>query len=271
MIQKVSVVIPVFNESKTVLELLNQVKDQELPENLTKELVIIESNSSDGSREIVKKFVDSMNSQSSKKNEVKLILQDAPKGKGFAVREGLTQVTGDIILIQDGDLEYQVSDYPNVIQPILDGHADFVLGSRHLSAGSWKIRKFAENSFKAFIMNLGGVFFHTFFNRVYGVKLTDPTTMYKVFRSECIRGVQFEGNRFDFDFELVAKLIRLGYIPLEVPISYTSRGFAEGKKVRMIQDPLMYLIAILKFKFNKIKRVPRARQNQSVLAHKKEV
>jgi hypothetical protein len=166
------------------------------------------------------------------------------------------QVTGDLILIQDADLEYDVADYPALIQPIIDGHADFVLGSRHLSAGNWKIRKFERNPIKAMFMNFGGSFFHFFFNQVYGVRLTDPTTMYKVFLTDCIRGVNFESNRFDFDWELVGKLVRLGYNPLEVPISYRSRGFDEGKKVNFFRDPFTYVRAILKYRFQRISRTP---------------
>ncbi|GIL18205.1 MAG: glycosyl transferase [Oligoflexia bacterium] len=262
--KKVSIVIPVFNESKTVEQLLNAVSKQSLPGDLSKELVIVESNSTDGTRQLVQKFVT--NFSSSEKTSVKLILQDKPSGKGYAVREGLASITGDIVLIQDGDLEYDVADYPLLIQPILDGHADFVLGSRHLSAGSWKIRKF-NNTTKATILNVGGVLFHVFFNITYGVKLTDPTTMYKVFRSECIKGVLFHAKRFDFDFELVAKLIRLGYIPLEVPISYTSRGFEEGKKINILRDPFLWIYSILKYRFTRIERVPSAQRKNQLIAH----
>jgi glycosyltransferase involved in cell wall biosynthesis len=237
-----------------VRTLLNQVLQQPLPENLQKEIIIVESNSTDGTRQEVQSFCKE--NSNSPLAEVRLVLQDRPQGKGNAVREGMTYVTGDIILIQDGDLEYDVADYPQLVQPILDHHADFVLGSRHLSAGTWKIRKFEENAFKDLFMNVGGVIFHLFFNLVYSVKLTDPTTMFKVFRTDCIRGVIFEGDRFEFDYELVGKLIRLGFIPLEVPISYRSRGFAEGKKVRILQDPFLWVMAILRFRLCKIRRRP---------------
>jgi len=105
-------------------------------------------------------------------------------------------------------------------------------------------------------MNLGGKIFHAAFNIVYGSKLTDPTTMYKVFLRSCLQGVAFESNRFDFDYELVAKLIRLGYMPLEVPVSYLSRGFEAGKKVNVLRDPFMWVWSILKFRFKKIERIP---------------
>lgn len=249
LLKKVSVIIPVFNEAPTVRQLLDQVVQQQLPANLTKEIIIVESNSTDDSRQIVQSFV---NEKAGLQGcELRLILQDQARGKGSAMREGLKLATGDIILIQDADLEYDTKDYPELLQPILDKHTNFVLGSRHLSAGSWKIRNFEKNPVKTFYMNLGGSLFHFFFNHLYSVTLTDPTTMYKVFLRSCIDGVQFESNRFDFDFELVAKLIRRGNIPLEVPISYKSRGFESGKKVNILRDPFMWVWAILKFRFKK--------------------
>ncbi|RME15058.1 MAG: hypothetical protein D6797_07475, partial [Bdellovibrio sp.] len=110
------------------------------------------------------------------------------------------------------------------------------------------------------IMNLGGIFFHTLFNIMFGTRLTDPTTMFKVFRLDCLKGVVLDGNRFDFDYELAGKLIRLGYMPLEVPVSYTSRGFNEGKKIRIFRDPFNYIFAIVKYRLVRIKRVPRSQQ-----------
>lgn len=260
MIKKVSIIIPVYNEARTVTELLETVHNQPLPGNLEKEIIIVESNSKDDSRRLCEQFVQD---KKRKNAEVYLIKQTSAKGKGFATREGILAASGDIIMIQDADLEYDVTDYPQLIQPILDGHADFVLGSRHLSAGSWKIRKFEKSPLKAAIMNFGGSLFHFFFNQVYQVKLTDPTTMYKVFRADCIRGVEFESNRFDFDFELVAKLVRLGFAPLEVPITYRSRGFEEGKKVSIWRDPFTYVYAILKFRIKRIKRLPRHQWNET--------
>jgi len=256
LIAKLSIIIPVYNEASTIVRLLEAVYNQELPNNLKKEIILIESNSKDNTRELVKRFIKEKKSVNSK-TEFKLILQAVAKGKGSATREGLSVASGDICLIQDGDLEYDISDYPILVKPILDGHADFVLGSRHLSAGSWKIRKFDESPIKSSIYNFGGAFFHGLFNLVYRVKLTDPTTMFKVFRTSCIQNVVFESNRFDFDFELVAKLVRLGYLPLEVPISYSSRSHAEGKKISLLRDPWTYLYAIFKFRIKRIERIPR--------------
>ncbi len=263
MIKTVSIIIPVFNEGATITELLDAVLNQPLPSGLKKELVLVESNSTDGSRAKVETFYRRLLTDAPSDASVQIILQEAPRGKGFAVRAGLERATGQIILIQDADLEYDVSDYPALLQPILDGHADFVLGSRHLSAGHWKIRKFEKNPLTAAIMNFGGGFFHWLFNVVYRTRLTDPTTMYKVFLSECIRGVNFESNRFDFDWELVAKLVRLGYTPLEVPVSYRSRSFDEGKKINFYRDPFTYINAIFKFRLKRITRTPRAARSTS--------
>ena len=246
---KVSIVIPVYNEGATVGELLHQVWEQ--PLELEKEMVIVESNSSDGSRDIVKKFAQEKDALAP--GSVKLVLQERPRGKGSAMREGFAHATGDIILIQDADLEYDVKDYPAVLAPIVEGKTAFVLGSRHLSAGSWKIRKFEGAFIKAQFMNLGGALFHGYFNILFGTHLTDPTTMFKVFRRDCLEHFTLKANRFDFDFELLGKLIRAGYPPLEVPISYVSRGFEEGKKVRIFRDPPMWMWMILKTRFTPLR------------------
>lgn len=246
-VKSISIVMPVFNEAATILDVLKSVWSQDVC-GIEKQLVIVESNSSDGTREKVRDFVSKTNSTS-----IQLIEQVAPKGKGNAVREGLRYATGDIILIQDGDQEYDFTDYPILIQPILDGKAKFVLGSRHLSAGTWKIRKFEVNKVKSLFMNFGGIIFHRFFNLLYGQELTDPTTMFKVFLRSCLNDFTLESNRFDFDFELVAKLIRSGYSPLEVPVSYRSRGFEEGKKIRIFRDPFTWVRAIVQYRFCKLK------------------
>jgi glycosyltransferase involved in cell wall biosynthesis len=249
---KVSIIIAIYNEAATISELLRQVSTQAVL-GLEKELVIIESNSSDNTRQLVQDFAARHVSDSPPNHTtIKLILQKQAKGKGNAVREGLAAATGDIILIQDGDLEYDVGDYPALLEPLLLGKADLVLGSRHLGAGSWKIRRFERNHCKAILLNLGGIFFHSLFNIIYKQRITDPTTMFKVFRRECLTGLHLEANRFDFDFELLGKLLMKGYTPYEVPISYSSRGFSEGKKVQIIRDPWTWLVAIVRYRFSSV-------------------
>lgn len=242
---KVSIVIAVYNEAATVGTLLERVWAQPVPR-VTKEMVIVESNSTDGSRDIVAQFA--ARHASDEQVRILVIYQDGPRGKGSAIRQGLAAATGDIVLIQDADLEYEVTDYPDLLQPIVEGRTAFVLGSRHMGPNGWKIRKFANGGPRAGIMNFGGMLFHGCFNLLYGTRLTDPTTMYKVFRSDCLAGITLECNRFDFDFELLGKLIGSGFVPLEIPVSYQSRGFDEGKKIRMIRDPLTWLVALLRYR-----------------------
>lgn len=233
----VSVVMAVYNEARTVGEVIDQVLKVDLGGRLI-ELVIIESNSTDGTREIVQSYERHPN--------VRVIYQDRPLGKGFAVRAGLAAAVGDVILIQDGDLEYSVDDYPALLEPIEQGRASFVLGSRHVRGKP--MRHFVEARRTSVMLNAAHWLFTGLFDVTYRVALRDPFTMYKVFRRECIDGLTFHSNRFDFDWELVAKLIRRGHVPIEVPVTYDSRDFASGKKVRLFRDPVTWVVACLKFR-----------------------
>ncbi len=140
-----------------------------------------------------------------------------------------------------------------MLAPITEGKTAFVLGSRHLSADHWEIRVFEKTPVMARFMNLGGLLFHSFFNVLYGTRLSDPTTMFKVFRRDCLDHFTLSANRFEFDFELLGKLIRAGFIPLEVPVSYESRGFAEGKKIRIFRDPFLWAFMIIKTRVSPLK------------------
>jgi glycosyltransferase involved in cell wall biosynthesis len=242
---KISIIVPVYEEAPTLAALLHSVWAQPIA-GCEKEVIVVESNSSDGSREIAADFAARHERSGA---PVRLILEDAPRGKGRAVRRGLAAASGDIVLIQDADLEYDVADYPELITPIVEGRAQFVIGSRHLGAEGWKIRKFARGNWRALAMNVGGILFHGLFNFLFGSRLTDPTSMFKVFRRDCLRGIELTCNRFDFDFELTGKLMRAGFRPLEVPVSYRSRGFDEGKKIRILRDPLTWVVAIAKSRF----------------------
>ncbi|WP_063833579.1 glycosyltransferase [Skermanella stibiiresistens] len=244
--QKLSVVMPVFNERGTFTTVMERLLAKTI-EGLDMEVVVVESNSTDGTREQVQSFASHP--------KVKVVFEEKPRGKGHAVRTGLRHATGDFILIQDADLEYDIDDYDMLLEPLRSYRSAFVLGIRHGKGGHvWKIRQFSDQVALGNVMNLGHLFFTTLFNVVYGQKLRDPFTMYKVFRRECISGIEFECNRFDFDWELMAKLVRSGYTPLEIPVNYHSRSFTEGKKVTFFRDPLTWFRACFKYRFVSLKK-----------------
>lgn len=236
---KLSVIVPVYNERATVTVALDAITAKAIP-GVEIEIIIVESNSSDGTRELVRPYAQPP--------RVRLILEDRPRGKGHAVRAGFAHATGDIILIQDADLEYDLADYESLLAPILAGRQAFVLGSRH-GEGGWAIRKFSDQPVRGAVLNLAHWTFTLLLNSTLGVWLKDPFTMYKVFRRDCLEGLTFECDRFDFDWELLIKLVRRGYHPIEIPVAYRSRSFAEGKKIRMIRDPLTWLRALVKYRF----------------------
>ncbi len=246
-----SIIMPAFNERATVGQVLERLLAKQIP-GVTFEIVVVESNSTDGTREEVRRFAQHP--------AVTVIYQDRPQGKGHAVRTGLAHATGDYVLIQDADLEYDIDDYDALLAPLRAGRASFVLGARHGGNGaSWKMRQFIDQRTVGHVMNVGHVFFTALFNVVYGTRLSDPFTMYKVFRREAIRGLTFEANRFDFDWELVGKLVRAGHRPIEIPVNYRSRSFAEGKKVSFFRDPLTWLWACFKYRFQPLRRHQPAR------------
>jgi len=240
--RRLTVIMPVFNEVTTVKAGIERVLSKQI-EGIDLDLILIESNSNDGTRDIVKDYLSH--------SRVTVIFEAEPKGKGHAVRSGLKAATGDFILIQDGDDEYDIEDYDALIEPLRDGRQVFVLGARH-GGGGWKMRSFSDQPFRAFVLNMGHWVFTGLVNAFYGVWLRDPFTMYKVFRRDCIDGIEFECNRFDFDYELLIKLIRRGFIPVEIPVNYRSRSFLEGKKVRIFADPVTWIKAIVKYRFVKI-------------------
>lgn len=247
---KVSIIIPVYNEAKTLPTLLARVLAQPI-RGADKEIIIVESGSTDGSRDIVAEFLGGFLGRAAgdESVSVRVVHEQEPKGKGHAVRLGFGLATGEILMIQDADLEYDTADYPRLLDPIIQGHTAFVMGSRHLGTERWNIRKFSQSGLRAAWMNLGGALFHGFFNVLFSTQLSDPTSMYKVFRADCLAGLRFRCNRFDFDFELLGKLLRMGFVPFEIPVSYASRGFDEGKKIRMLRDPPGWIWAILKCRF----------------------
>jgi glycosyltransferase involved in cell wall biosynthesis len=235
----VSVVIPVYNEIPTVRAALDALVAKRIA-GYDLQLIIVESNSTDGSRDVVLSYQG--------RPGVSVILEEVPRGKGHAVRAGLAAATGEIIMIQDADLEYDLADYERLLAPIAAGEYAFVLGTRHSKKG-WAIRKFTDQKVRAAVLNLAHWTFTLMINASLGIWLTDPFTMYKVFRRDCIQGLRLECNRFDFDWELLIKLVRKGYRPIEIPVSYRSRSFSEGKKVSMFRDPVSWMYALAKYRF----------------------
>ncbi len=241
-----SIIVAAYNERRTFCAVMDALLAKTTP-GVDREIIVVESNSTDGTRELAKGYENQPG--------VKLIFQDKARGKGHAIREGLQHAIGDIILIQDADLEYDLQDYDDLLAPILAHRTSFVLGTRH--SGDWKMRRFAQQRLLTLGMNLGHALFTGLLNILYRQHMTDPFTMFKVFRRDCLFGLVFESNRFDFDHELVIKLIRKGYRPMEVPVNYCSRSFHEGKKVRPFRDPLTWLWADLKFRFVRVlPRIP---------------
>jgi len=235
----VSIIIPAYNERATIKSILEAVSAKQLP-GMEKEIIVVESNSSDGTREIVEAYINQPN--------FKIIFEEKARGKGAATRVGIAAAKGDIILIQDADLEYDLEDYEALLEPILSGRESFVLGARH-GGRKWKMRHFNNQPLQALLLNLAHLGFTLLINASLGIWLKDPFTMYKVFRRDCLHGLTFTCNRFDFDWELLIKLVRKGYRPIEIPVNYRSRSFKEGKKIRMFRDPLTWIWAWAKARF----------------------
>ena len=212
--QKLSVVIPVFNEEKYISTTIQRVLEVD-HEGLEIELVVVDDGSKDRTVEILQGLAV-------EHAQIKVFQQSVNMGKGAALRRGFQEATGDIILIQDADLEYDPSDYPTLLKPILDDNADVVYGSRFLG-GPHRVLYFWHyngNRFLTFLSNI-----------TTNLNLTDMETGYKVFRAKVIKEIPLKSNRFGFEPEVTAKLARRGWRIFETPISYFGRSYAEGKKI----------------------------------------
>lgn len=223
-----SVIIPVYNENTTISEVIEKVSAVELP--IEKEIIVVDDGSTDGTIETLKR---------SKEKITNTYLTPINIGKGAAVRIGLTLVKGDIILIQDADLELNPNEYKLLIQPIIEGKSSVVYGSRFLGENKVApLRRFA-NYFLTLTTNL-----------LFRTKLTDMETAYKVFTSEVAKNLNLEANRFDIEPEITAQIARKGFTILEVPISYCPRTKFEGKKIKW-KDGIKALWTLLKYRFLK--------------------
>ena len=224
---KLSVIIPVYNEKATIKTLLDRIAQVRLP--VEKEIIIVDDGSTDGSRDVLESL-PSIN--------VITRFHTANQGKGAAVKTGIENASGDIILIQDGDLEYDPADYPKLIQPIIDKKTRVVYGSRILG----------KNKASYFQYYWGGRFLSILTNLLYGVGITDEPTCYKVFDATLLRGIELKCQGFEFCPEVTAKVSRLGESITEVPISYEPRSIEEGKKIRWT-DGLMAIWVLFKYRF----------------------
>lgn len=230
---KVSILIPVYNEFSTLPLVLQRVIDARLPAGCEKEIVVIDDGSTDGTTELLGRFKDSP-----------MILAHysiVNFGKGAALRQGLARATGEVVLIQDGDLEYDPADYVKILEPLVNGTADVVYGSRfrHRIRGMKK-RNWLANKILTWTANA-----------VFHAGISDEATAYKAFRVDVLRQMRLECVRFEFCPEVTAKVRRLGFKIHEVPISYNPRGIAEGKKIRWT-DGLEALWTLVKYRFTPI-------------------
>jgi len=225
---KLSVVVPVFNERQTIAEIIRRV--QAVDVGMGKEIIVVDDGSTDGTREIL---------QALALPELKVVLHERNLGKGAALRSGFTEAGGDIVLVQDADLEYDPREYPRILGPILDGRADVVYGSRFLG-GPHRVLYFWHY--------VGNRFLTTFSNMLSNLNLTDMETCYKVFRREVLGKIKLKSPRFGFEPEITMKLARLKCRVYEVPISYSGRDYAEGKKIGW-KDGLAALFHLIRFRF----------------------
>ena len=227
---KLSIIIPCFNEEKTIEKIVAKVL---MFKTLEKEIIIVDDCSTDNSREIIKKICKN-------NSEVQLIFQDVNLGKGSAIRKGFEKASGDILLIQDADLEYDPTDYDKLIQPFLETDADVVYGSRFLGGKYVRLHFFwhyVANKFLTLITNI-----------VTNLNMTDMETGYKLFKKKTIESITLKENSFSIEPEITVKLAKKGYVFYEVPISYRGRSYLEGKKITL-KDAFIAIYCIIKYRF----------------------
>jgi glycosyltransferase involved in cell wall biosynthesis len=220
---KLTVIIPAYNEVGTIFEVIKRVKEA----SSDKEIIVVDDGSTDGIRNILKE----------RRDGVKVLFHDTNKGKGAAIRTAIPHITGDIVIIQDADLEYDPSEYPRLIAPILDGKADVVYGSR-LMGGPHRVLFYWHSLGNKIVTTLSNIFTD--------LNLSDMETGYKVFRAEVLKKIKIESNRFGFEPEITAKIAKMGCRIYEVPISYWGRDYTEGKKIKW-EDGVAAIYWIIKY------------------------
>ena len=220
---KLSVIIPVYNEVNTIAKIIERVKRVLIE----KEIIVVDDGSTDGTRG----KIDSVPG-------IKILKHETNRGKGAAIRTGLAFAFGELVIVQDADLEYDPNDYLELIKPIEEGVADVVYGSRNLGNN--------KSGMKAY--KWGGVFLSHLANLLYGLRITDEATCYKLFKTDVLKSLNLKCQRFEFCPEVTAKLAKRKYRIKEVPISYNPRSFAEGKKIKWT-DGVLAIFYLIKFRF----------------------
>ncbi len=224
---KVSVVVPCYNERSTIREVVDRIRESPVAE---KEIIIVDDGSDDGTRELLKSEVEPLVES--------VILHDRNAGKGAALRSGIERATGDVVIVQDADLEYDPRDYPRLLEPIISGKADVVYGSRFMGHDAHRVLYFWHSVGNRILTFCSNVFTN--------LNLTDMETGYKVFRRSVIQGIDIEENRFGFEPEITAKLARRGCVFYEVGISYHGRTYDQGKKIGW-RDGVRAIYCIVKY------------------------
>ena len=212
---RLSVVMPVYNEAKTIEEAVRRVRN--VP--ISKEVIIVDDGSTDGTRDVLKRVAEELTNPGDSLNEIGVIFQPENQGKGAAIKAGLARVKGDIVLIQDADLEYDPQDYVKLLEPILSGHADVTYGSRFSGGGPHRVLYFWHY--------IGNQVLTLFSNMITNLNLSDMEVGYKVFRTDILKDIDIKSKRFGFEPEITVKLAKKGCRIYEVPISYYGRTYQE--------------------------------------------
>lgn len=231
---KLSVIIPIYNEYNNIDEVVNRINAVKLPSSISGiEMILVDDGSIDGTIQKLEKY----------KNEKNMIVHVSRRnfGKGTATRIGLTYVTGDIVLVQDADLEYDPNDYPKLLNPIIEQGAQIVYGSRFLN----KSKKLEGMAYKNWFIN---ILLRAMTNALYGSNLTDEATAYKMFKTDVLKQINLKSKRFEFCPEVTAKVLKHGFHITEVPINYKGRSVEEGKKIKWY-DGIKAIWTLLKYRF----------------------